>query len=337
MSRLGAISLGQLRGDASAPSSAPTVLPESNSAANQISKTFPYQSYYNNTLLERAILEQATNNPIVQSTLATQQLSGYAIGNHPDSQTPVAVVFSGDGRQSGSASHVIPPGAVIRPTGSFKTGSGFQSFQWGLPFGWLGGGTATIVVFQTPDSVAQWTPRTQVLFHRMRAQVYAPADLPAAGALATDWPRNWPFRFPSLLTQRSPVASPATIINQGGAPQIAISQPGQTLLRLHTTVNSTSSLKAVFYHTTDFSDELTTQPSPIPLDSIEFSVPARTPYAYTTGYTEYTLFEAPLALSRLGCDGASTTAASLVAGVVFVSDDTNLQGQYIDVARYGFL
>jgi hypothetical protein len=333
MTALGNIQLGTLRGTPGAPSDKATVLSDSNAAANQLTKTFDYQSYFDSTLLEKAVLPQAPNNPIIQSTLEQQQLSGRAIGNHPDSQTPVAVVFSGDGRQSGSAIHLIPPGAIVRPAGSnLSDQSAFQSFSWGLPFGWLGGGTATIVVFQTPEAWASWNPRPQILFHRFRAQIYAPGGLPAAGSLSSSWPRNWPMRFPSLLTRRS-----ATSIPQGGAPQIAISQPGQVMFSLQTTLGSQSQMKALFYHTTDFSDELAAQPTPIPLQSVEFAVPARTPYVYTAGYTEYTMFEGPAALSRIGCDGKNTSIATLTAGVVFVSDDPALQGQYIDVARYGYL
>lgn len=335
---IGSIHMSTLQGRTDAPRDRADVLPDSKAAANQISKTFAYQSYFDSTFLERAVLPQAPNNPIVQSTLEQQQLSGQAIGNHPDSQTPVAVLFSGEGRQSGSAIHIIPPGGIVRPAGDRITSqSAFQSFSWGLPFGWLGGGTATISVFQTPQAWANWVPGVaQVLFHRFRARIYAPADLPVAADLSDDWPRNWPIRFPSLLTARGGAVGIPTI-PQGGSPQIAITRPGQTLLTLQRTVGAATSMKAVFYHTTDFSDELSAQPAPIPLYSIEFTVPARTPYAYTAGYTEYTTFEGPAELSRLGCDGKTGSAATLTAGVVFVSDDPALQGQYLDVARYGYL
>lgn len=328
----GVIHLGALTGQTGAPPPRATVLPESRSAANQISETFAYQSYFDTTLLQTAILEQPLGQPIVQSTLKQQQLSGYAIGNHPDSETPVAVVFAGEGRQSGSAVHIIPPGAIVRPTsGSANGGDGFQSFTWGLPFGWLGGGTATIVVFQTPDAWANWIPRPQVLFHRFRAQILAPDGIPAVASIAS-WPRNWPTRFPSLVMQRG-----SSALAQAGAPQIAISQPGQTLLRYIGTVGSDTRLKAVFYHTTDFNDELAaTAASPL-LDTVEFAIPARTPYAYPAGYIETTVFEGPAELSRLGCNGKATNAATLIAGVEFVSDDPGIQGQYIDVCRYGYL
>jgi hypothetical protein len=329
--RLGTISLGSLNGDLSAPSPRASILPDSRSAANQVTKTFPYQSYFDDTLLWRAISDQPLGQAIIQSTQEQQQMSGYAIGNHPDSQAPIAVTFSGEGRQSGSASHIIPPGAIVRPTKGIIGEDGFQSFSWGLPFGWLGGGTVTMVVFQTPDAWANWTPRSQILFHRFRAQILAPGNIPAAASVS-QWPRNWPLRFPALNMRRG-----ATSIPQGGAAQIAISAPGQVVFRLHTTVTSAAEMKAVYFHTTDFDDEMTVLPSPLPLDAVQFNVPGHTAYAYPAGYTEYTLFEGPAELSRIGCSGANTAPNMQIAGVHFVSDDPSLQGQYLDVARYGYL
>lgn len=328
----GVIHLGALRGEASAPVPKAAVLPDSRSAANQLTKTFDYQSYFDSTLLWKALLEQPLGQPIIQSTLEQQQLSGYAIGNHPASQTPVAIVFSGDGRQSGSATHIIPPGGIVRPTSGLSIAEdGFQSFSWGLPFGWLGGGTATIVVFQTPESWANWYPDNELIFHRFRAQILAPGSIPAAASIAS-WPRNWPLRFPAINVQRG-----SSSINQGGSPQIAIARPGKILFRLRTTVSATTRLKALAYHTTDFDDELAATPNPIPLDSIEFDVPGRTAYAYPAGYTEYTIFEGPSELARLGCNGKTGSTATLTSGVEFVSDDPSLQGQYLDVVRYGYL
>lgn len=327
--RRGTINLGALTGQADIEPPKVFVLPDSRAAATQVSKTFPYQSYFDDTLLWLAIREQNNNNPIVQSTFDQQQLSGYAIGNHPDSETPIAVVFSGEGRQSGSAAHIIPPGGIVTPAkGSTGGEDGFQSFSWGLPYGWLGGGTATIVIFQTPDAWANWTPRSQVLFHRFRSIILAPGDLPAL--LSFTWPFNWPTRFPNFVMQRGN----APAVPQQGAAQIAISQPGQTIFRVQTTVATAASIKALFYRTTDFSDEITSVPATIPLDAVEFTVPAHTAYPYPAGYAEYTIFEGPEELSRLGCNGKQTFTQG---GVYFVSDDANLQNQYIDVCRYGYL
>lgn len=327
------VSLGALRGDPNATAPRASILPENNAAATQVTETFAYQSYYDTTLLEKAILTQASNNPIVQSTLIQQQLSGHAIGNHPDSQTPVAVVFEGNGRQSGSAVHIIPPGGIVRPTSGGRVGEdAFQSFSWGVPFGWLGGGTATIVVFQTKDSWANWLPQTQVLFHRFTAQIKAPADIPAAASITTGWPRNWPMRFPSLLTRRG-----SSAIYQGGAPQIAIRKPGRVEFNLRTVLGTNSTIKALFYHTTNFSDELAATPSPIPVTSVDIPISGTTPTSLPAGYTEYMGFLGPQILNGFGCDGKAGSAATLTAGVLFISEDPSLQGQYLDVARWGYL
>lgn len=327
------ISLGALLGDPAASAPRAGILPENGAAATQVTKTFNYQSYYDTTLLEKAVLTQANNNPIVQTTTEQQQLSGYAIGNHPDSQTPIAVVFEGNGRQSGSAVHILPPGAIVRPTSSGKSGEdAFQSFSWGIPFGWLGGGTATVVVFQTKDSWANWYPDTEVLFHRFTAQIKAPADIPAAASITTGWPRNWPMRFPSLLTRRG-----SSAINQGGAPQIAIRRPGRVEFNLRTVLGTNSNIKALFYHTTNFSDELAATPSPIPVTSVDLPITGTTPTGLPAGYTEYMGFLGPEILNGFGCDGKAGSAATLTAGVLFISEDPSLQGQYLDVARWGYL
>lgn len=327
------ISLGALRGEPGAVAPTARVIPDSNAAANQISETFPYQSYYDTTLLEKAVLEQAPNNPIIQSTYRQQQLSGYAIGNHPDSQSPVAVTFEGNGHQAGTATHIIPPGGIVRPTAGTKLGSdSFQSFSWGLPFGWLGGGTITIVVFQTKDSWANWQERNQVLFHRFTAQIKAPADIPAAASITSQWPRNWPMRFPSLLTRRG-----ASAIPQGGAPQFAIREPGRVEFNLRTVVGSDTSFKALFYHTTNFSDELVATPNPIPITTVNIPVNSNTPTVFPAGYIENMGFLGPPILSGFGCDGRPGSTASLTGGVLFVSEDPALQGTYVDVARWGYL
>ena len=332
MRNVGLVSLGALRGDSNSTPPRSAILPESRSAANQITETFPYQSYFDSTLLWKALLEQPLGQPIIQSTLRQQQASGYAIGNHPDSQAPVAVVFSGEGRQSGSAVHIIPPGGIVRPTSGLVSGdNGFQSFSWGLPFGWLGGGTVTIAVFQTPESWADWTPNNEMIFHRFRAQILAPGSIPAAGSI-TSWPRNWPLRFPALNVQRG-----SSSIPQGGAPQITISQPGTIEFNLHTTISSPSKITALLYRTTDFSDEQVATPSPIPLEAIEFTVPGQTTLATPAGYTLRTPFLGPYALARLGCNAKATSVATMLGGVHFVSDDAQLQGQYMDVVRYGYL
>src|SRR3990167_11485403 len=63
--------------------------------AFEISDTFIYQSYFDDTLLENAILAAPSNSPIIPSTMPPKsiEVSGYAIGLHPSSECPVSVIM----------------------------------------------------------------------------------------------------------------------------------------------------------------------------------------------------------------------------------------------------
>ncbi len=221
---------------------ATSTLPDVISPAILIPRLFTFQSYHDSTLLEKAILSQPKNVTIVPSTVKVDQTPGYAIGLAPYSQTPVAIEFL-TGTKSGSATLVLKPGQIIRPQG----GSTFLGFRWGLPFGWLGGGLATIVVFTTKDSHVRWTEGTEVIFHRVRIPVLQPADLTAAGA-NNNARKNWPFRFPwtqALFGTNS--------INQNGSPILSISNPTRTLMVLRgaSTLGAGATMRMIFQATND--------------------------------------------------------------------------------------
>src|SRR5260221_7507391 len=144
-----------------------SILPETSAPVQQISRLFLYQSYFDSTLLQNAILEQTRNSPIVESTVQENQIPGYAIGLHPSSQTPVAIQFKLGAQPSSSQAIVLKPGQVVRPHGlprGMNSGA-FSGFRWGLPFGWLGGGVATLLVFSTPDADVSWPGTPEVIFH----------------------------------------------------------------------------------------------------------------------------------------------------------------------------
>ena len=158
--------------------------------AVEVAAKFQYQSYFDDVLGAQAILRQAPNEQIVRSTKRTEELAGYAVGLHPSSQTPVAISFRGGQQQGSSATLRLKPGEVIRPFGSPEAPGKFSGFDWGLPFGWLGGGNALLVVFRTDDASVDWVDRSEIVFHRTRVQVLAPAAVPTAPEF------NWPTRFP---------------------------------------------------------------------------------------------------------------------------------------------
>src|SRR6202453_373649 len=61
--------------------------------AQELTYIFPYQSFFSNSLQEQAILEQPLATPQVSQQIS--QLSGYALGLAPWSETPLAVIFNG--------------------------------------------------------------------------------------------------------------------------------------------------------------------------------------------------------------------------------------------------
>jgi hypothetical protein len=231
-------------GGAAASSGVISAMPEISAPVSQISRQFLFQSYFDDTLLEKALLEQSANEPIVQSTSKEEQIPGYAIGLHPSSQTPVAIEFRVGGQPSSSHAITLKPGQIVRPHGQPRGGGPgqFSGFRWGLPFGWLGGGMAHLLVFQTSDSDVLWPGNPEVIFHRTRMQILDPAALPATRA-----PINWPMRFPWINAVRG-----ATSINQRGQPNIGI-VPTRVLMTLRLdTLAAPADMRLAFQGTNDF-------------------------------------------------------------------------------------
>ncbi len=187
----------------------------------EVSDVFDFQSYFDNTLLHAALLRQNPNEPIVKSTLSEPiQISGYGLALHPSSEAPVAVQFMTGAQQGASQTYHIKPGQVVRPQGKeFKDGQ-FSGFVWGLPFGWLGGGSATLIVLRAPDARVEWaSDHAEVVYHRVRLKILAPAAVSAAGGVYTG-ALNWPQRFPW----------PAAVFGTNG-----LTQRGQPALAVHPT------------------------------------------------------------------------------------------------------
>lgn len=208
--------------------------------AFEVSGTFVFQSYFDDALAEKALLRQSPNQPIVASTLngglGTKnpvQVNGYGLGLHPSSETPVAVQFSTGAQQGSSPTYRLRPGQVIwphgRPGGLTKPGY-FSGFNWGLPFGWLGGGSATLVVLRTADAVVTWpTDHIEIVYHRIRLNINTSAEINALiSGGKYNGPINWPQRFPWPAAVFG-----ANSLPQGGQPALAI-QPTRTALSLRT-------------------------------------------------------------------------------------------------------
>lgn len=291
--------------------------------AVEISTTFVFQSYFDSTKLQNAILAQPQNSPIVPSTMSDPiQVSGYGVGLHPSSETPIAIQFGTGGQQGGSQTYRLAPGQVIRPFGiplSGKDGS-FSSLQFGLPFGWLGGGSALLVVLRTPDAKVEWNSVPEIIFHRQRIKILTGATLPATTAL----PYNWPKRFPWTQAVYNDGTSSLT---QRGPPALGIS-PTRTALRLRTaSLLAAADMMAIWVGTNDFD-----------LDSAG----AVTTTAQTGQIITWGTWAQPAGAANLLAiyqsqmlTGQIERYAADDGCLIFCSDDANIQGLYVDVTRYG--
>jgi hypothetical protein len=287
----------------------------------QIANQFTYQSYFDTALLSRAILEQPQGQQIVPSTLVTQPLSGYAVGLHPSSQCPVAIRFS-KGSQAGDSGVVtVKPGQIVRPNGQqFRDGDGrFSGFQYGLPFGWLGGGNVTLVVFRTSDAKVDWLDRSELIFHRQRALIYAPGDVPASTALVPNWPTAFPW---------AQAVSGADAYPQGGLPILSVNPTRIMMKLIDDDLAAPATMRMIFSGSTEFSEDATGVE--ILTDPVAYDVTWGTwTSIVTAGFpTQYQFQFLPEEAFKLG---------SINGQMILVSEDAAIQNLHVDIVRYGVL
>lgn len=288
------------------------------SPAIQIPKTFTYQSYFDSTLLQKAILEQSPNQLIVESTKIESQVPGYAVGLHPSSQTPVAVQFLGAHGQGSAGPYILTPGSVIRP---LDRNTPFSGIRWGLPFGWLGGGLATAVIFTSPDAEVCWPSNTEVIFHRARYEILQPA------AATADAPKNWPFRFPWTQAVRGSNSFP-----QSGQPVVSIAYPTRAIIALVgvTGLAAPAAMRAVYQGSNDLS-----------LSSSGAVVLTPVYFKDIVWQSWTSIGAANLADQRpmMQFDDEFIRLAADDGGVAFIDNSgaALLNGAYVDVVRYGVL
>lgn len=181
-------------------------------AISQIPVNIPYQSYFSSTLYEKALLSQRAGDLIVSSTKVLYQGSGRLVALAGWSETPIAFRFSGTKSDTGVI--VVKPGQIL------DVGH-FDGFEYGLPFGWLGGGRSMIYTAHTKDALIDpGSARPEVIFHRLRQKIVASAGvLPAITY-------NWPLAFPWKRA-----VSGATSIDQTGTAMFRV-EPTRSLIRL---------------------------------------------------------------------------------------------------------
>lgn len=310
-----------------------SVLPDTNQPGTSVTILFPYQSYFDDTLLEKALLLQSKNSPIVDSKtpvtgtvatpMVTTNVGGYAFGLHPSSQTPVAVLPLVGGQPSSPAPIILKPGQIYRPHGRPGNQNGsFSGLNWGIPFGWLGGGMATLYVFSSPDSDVAWPGNAEVIFHRQRMKVYDPADL---GPTVVNAPYNWPLRFPWTQALRG-----ASSIPQNGAAIISISEPTRVVMSLRLgSLAVATRMRILMQRTNDFDLDGAGAVinTPVRFQDYVWGTYAANGGAGNLG-TNYPVVEIAGPAYRIAADDG---------GVVLVDmgGASAIGGEYVDVVRYG--
>lgn len=288
------------------------ITPEQMSPAIEQTFIFPLQSYLDDAGAT-ALMRQQLNKGIVGASAALQKTPGYALGLHPSSETPVAVSFDAGGQRDDSSVYILKPGEVIRPHGAPKGEfGGFSGYAVGLPFGWLGGGLARLVVFKTPDANVVWRDDTEVLFHRVRLPI---TDF---ATLATE--PNWPVRFP--WSNAASGANP-----QGSNPSISIAK--QTRIELCLRVSGLAAAATMFlgFRGTDAFDT--------GADGVTVSTTQQRGQVLVTwpvpevGDTSFPIVELT--------GGPANRLGGAECLVDLASADVALIGEYVDILRYGTL
>lgn len=296
-------------------------VPDTRAPIQQLNYSFAYQSYFDSTLLQAAILSQPKNNPIV--TPQESGLTGFGVGLHPSSETPIAIQFQTNGAAGGSTVYLLKPGQTIWP-GS----NSFSGFTWGLPFGWLGGGLATLLVFQTKEAVVEWGDDNEICFHRATFAIKQPADLTLAGSF-NNAPKNWPMRFPW-----SQATSGSTPNNQKGTPLVMISRPTKVIMALRgaTTLAAPAAMRMAFQGTNDLSIDssgaISLTPSPV-FEDVNW------PSFVSFGTSGAMASQNPLIVREQGIARLSADDAGML--FVDIGGAAALNGLFVDVARYGKL
>lgn len=298
-----------------------SILPDTNSPGVAINRLFTYQSYFDDTLLEKAILAQAVNEPIVSSTAKEENIGGYSFGLHPSSQTPVAIQTLVGGSAAGAQAVILRPGQIYRPSGRVGNKNGnFSGFTWGLPFGWLGGGLATLYVFPSSDADVAWPGDAEVAFHRQRMQIKAPAAL---AGLANAF-KNWPMRFPWTQALRG-----SSSIPQKGQAIISVSNPTRVLLSLRLASLATAdTMRILIQSSNDFDVDSAGAIVATPVRFVDYTWGT---YAVNGGTgnlgTNYPVVELTGEVARLAADDGGIQLVDMSAGT--------LTNAYCDVVRYG--
>jgi len=277
--------------------------------AQQVSYLFPYQSYFDDTLLQTAILSQPKNSPIVSPQ--TMALSGFSFALHPSSETPVAVTFTTNAQGGGSQVYFLKPGEVITPSDN-----AFSGFTWGLPFGWLGGGVATILIFPNKMGQARWHTDAELIIQRSRYAIVQPGAIPAT------FPKNWPMHFPWANAFSSS-------INQNGSPTAAVVRPTKIIMALRGTSSlaAPADFRLMWQGSNDFGLDSTGAFTSTNYVFEDYTWPI---FSAVGGLTAAPMIVSEKAAARIGADLGGVS-------VIDMTGAATLTGLFVDIVRYGKL
>lgn len=194
---------------------------DQNAPAIEIPFDFPIQSIFNVAVAQYGILPQPKNAQIVQSTLEPKTIPCYAVAAPPDNECPVAIQFYANGARGKSGVLRLTPGQIVRPHGLQGDGSSGSAggFDFGLPFGWLGGGRGRLIIFKTADSYLRYIAQaggSELLFHQIALPIVA-----ADGAVPPNWPRAFPWPHAESQVDASGTAQSAPR-DQAGKPYLTV-------------------------------------------------------------------------------------------------------------------
>jgi len=298
---------------------------------------FPWQSFFDTTQLGQALAVQPPNEAIVPDTRVTVPTPGFGVGLHPDSQVPLAVKFKSGSGVSDSQVVVLVPGQIAYPHGCAP----FSGLDVGLPFGWLGGGSAQLVIMKTPAAAVWWSFSSEVVIQRQRVVIQADGAAPTFSL-------GLPTGFPWKNALRYNATTPTAPFPQGADAIIAAS-PTRTELKLRLAGGGAFPLAAdalllMLVRNSQFFD--TGPGDPATLSNEVEAVPIL--FRATTGTAPFfptSGFSFPID----GIQNAATTGRGchnpgvLLAGddatfcITNVSGNAALTGLFIDIARYGLI
>lgn len=302
---------------------------------------FPFQSFFDDTQLSQALAVQPQNQAIVPGTLSRVQAPGFGLGLHPDSQCPVAIQFKSNPGVSDSAPIILTPGQIVYPHGCAP----FSGFDVGLPFGWLGGGNAQLVVMKTPEAAVWWAPSSEVVIQRFRAVIVADG---AIGGVTFNY--GLPIGFPWKNAKRYNSTTPTAPFDQSGQAVVNVI-PTRTELKLR--VNNLAAdmlvqmlVKNTFPLDADFAGPSSATPEgPGTLSGEVTMVPILFPKVNgSAAYFPTIGFSFPVPGNQLASAGQGSHSTGIYlagddAQFAFMNESGNaaLNNAKVDVVRYGLI